>query len=366
MAALCSGRVGGLGQYAYGDDGRLYSGGDPLFRADSSWEPTNHREMLVSYGFLDWPDRRLMRFLEGLVRPEVRQGDEQQEWVAFINEIIAKDGFELREADRVSGHPVFTIRMMIRGVPGRPKNLIFASNGPKPEIGFADAVNNDIVILSNAESCLIYEEPLTDDGLLWEDLVSWWSRRSERDLSNEEARKELGHRLQVAVEATGSPPEKHLFGEYFRSLRPVYGATLPALIPQVYLHYDPMTLKRLRATGREKRFPAQRMDFLLLLPNRVRVVLEVDGKQHYSDARGPSPRKYAETVQADRQLRLLGYEVYRFSGYELRTQEAARATIEPFFQQLFQRRGVRPANPAKTATSPSRPNPACEGVGDPG
>jgi len=26
------------------------------------------------------------------------------------------------------------------------------------------------------------------------------------------------------------------------------------------------------------------MDFLMLLPNGVRVVLEVDGKQHYADA----------------------------------------------------------------------------------
>ncbi|MBX9606595.1 MAG: hypothetical protein K2Y51_10235, partial [Gammaproteobacteria bacterium] len=33
-------------------------------------------------------------------------------------------------------------------------NLIFASNWRKPEICFNDAINNDIVILSNAESCL--------------------------------------------------------------------------------------------------------------------------------------------------------------------------------------------------------------------
>lgn len=34
-------------------------------------------------------------------------------------------------------------------------HLIFASRGPKPEIGFADAINNDIVILSGEESCLV-------------------------------------------------------------------------------------------------------------------------------------------------------------------------------------------------------------------
>lgn len=58
------------------------------------------------------------------------------------------------------------------------------------------------------------------------------------------------------------------------------------------------------------------MDFLLLLAGGVRVVVEVDGKQHYSDGDRPSPKVYARTVEGDRRLRLAGYEVYRFAGYE--------------------------------------------------
>jgi hypothetical protein len=60
------------------------------------------------------------------------------------------------------------------GVAGKPKNLIFASNGPKPEIGFRDAINNDIVILSHEESCLVGDRHISDDGLLWSVLVDWW------------------------------------------------------------------------------------------------------------------------------------------------------------------------------------------------
>ncbi len=41
-----------------------------------------------------------------------------------------------------------------------PKYLIFASNGPKPEIGFKDAVSNSIVILKNESSCLVYNHPI--------------------------------------------------------------------------------------------------------------------------------------------------------------------------------------------------------------
>lgn len=60
------------------------------------------------------------------------------------------------------------------------------------------------------------------------------------------------------------------------------------------------------------------MDFPLLLPGGVRVVIEIDGKHHHSDADGrSSPRLYAEMMAADRALRLVGYEVYRFDAYEL-------------------------------------------------
>ena len=65
------------------------------------------------------------------------------------------------------------------GVSGTAKNLIFASNGPKPEIVLADAINNDIKIVKHEERCLVYDLPLTKDGLLWKHLIGWWAERSE-------------------------------------------------------------------------------------------------------------------------------------------------------------------------------------------
>jgi len=60
------------------------------------------------------------------------------------------------------------------------------------------------------------------------------------------------------------------------------------------------------------------MDFLMLLPNSVRVVIEVDGKEHYVSAQGHAdPAKYAAMVSADRDLRLAGYDVYRFGATDL-------------------------------------------------
>jgi len=69
------------------------------------------------------------------------------------------------------------------------------------------------------------------------------------------------------------------------------------------------------------------MDFLLLLPGRRRVVLEVDGLEHYSEHGKPSPRRYADMVRADRALRLGGYEMYRFGGAELPDRSQAVALL---------------------------------------
>jgi len=75
------------------------------------------------------------------------------------------------------------------------------------------------------------------------------------------------------------------------------------------------------------------MDFLMLLPNSVRVVVEVDGKHHYADNNGAaSPHAYAAMMAADRDLRLAGYDVYRFGAYELGGEVGV---VADFFERLF-------------------------------
>jgi very-short-patch-repair endonuclease len=76
------------------------------------------------------------------------------------------------------------------------------------------------------------------------------------------------------------------------------------------------------------------MDFLLLLPGRQRIVLEVDGKHHFSENERPSLKVYSEMASADRELRLSGYEIYRFGANEL-VGERAESRIVDFFDKLF-------------------------------
>lgn len=83
-----------------------------------------------------------------------------------------------------------------------------------------------------------------------------------------------------------------------------------------------------------------RMDFLLLLPQGVRVVIEVDGKHHYADTGGSADvQRYAQMVRADRELKLAGYEVFRFGAAELQA-PTGKVDVKAFFVALFKRYGV--------------------------
>ena len=221
-----------------------------------------------------------------------------------------------------------------RGVTGHIKNLIFAADGPKPELVLNDALNNTIEIVENSEYCLVYDLPISSKGLLWKHLVEWWSNKNNLPFPDKQTEYDLFYRL---IKSLASPPEKLLFETYFKYFHPKLGGELPALIPQVYLHYDPKTLKELKG---EKRLSRQRMDFLLIFSNNERVVIEVDGKQHYSEGNLASPKKYTEMVAEDRKLRLLGYEVYRFSGYEL-VNEAGKEEVQNFFNKLLSKHDIQ-------------------------
>jgi hypothetical protein len=222
-------------------------------------------------------------------------------------------------------------RLGAHSVAGDLKNLIFAANGPKPRIVLRDAINNVIEIVENAERCLVYDRPLAEHGLTWGELVDWWMERCRSTVTRQEAARALYTRLSQSL---ANEAERFFFRTYCARYARFDGATFPALVPQVYLHYDPYVRSQLGdQPGQLKR---QRMDFLLLLPQRARVVLEIDGVQHYADDGAPSPRRYAEMVSEDRALRLARYEVYRFGGQELAADRVGAAgMLNSFFDRLL-------------------------------
>lgn len=280
--------------------------------------------------------QRFFAFLAQIVHPLSLDGATQTELVQSLNALLEADGFELSVCEVLSGFSVYGIRQRLTGVAGRPKNLIFASNGPKPDLVLADAINNDVRIVRNQENCLVYDQPFAQNGLGWSGLVDWWNA-TEYAARLGKGERTLYRRLS---ESLGSEPERRLFKQYYRRWRKELGDRLPALIPQVYLHFDPHTMRDRLNVGV---LPRQRMDFLILLSSHERVVIEVDGKQHYAEGERASPEYYGRMVAADRDLRLLGYEVYRFGAAELLDTEYG-STIDQFFSRLFAKHRVVPSD----------------------
>jgi hypothetical protein len=280
-------------------------------------------------------DEALLRFLAEMLHPAVRTDlAEVEQLHTFLNQTLVHDGCEIVQVDAISGAPVFAASRIGAGVPGAMKNLIFAADRPKPEIVFSDAVNNDVQVVKNEQFCLVYDRPLAAHGLTWADLTSWWADRE--GLTGAPARDVSRNLYQRLDRSLGdNDAERRILRTYAdRYVR--LGASIPALLPQVYLHYDPYT--RAHHAAGAVPLPRQRMDFLLLLPQRIRIVIECDGKQHYADETGRAdPDRYAEMVAADRELRLRGYEVYRFGGAELVDTPATRQRLTTFFDRLAER-----------------------------
>ncbi len=144
---------------------------------------------------------------------------------------------------------------------------------------------------------------------------------TQRRLDGEAERAAAHGPLRPAAEVYGrNGAERFIFERYCARYR-THGFDIPALIPQVYLHYDPYTR---RAGGT---LPRQRMDFLLLLPPPPG---RAGARRHPAlrRRRGPrQPGRYAEMVAADRELQLAGYEVYRFGGHEIADRSHAPASL---------------------------------------
>lgn len=303
---------------------------------NNDWD--DHYLLCTYLELLTCDDEIFTKFLENCIHPIVLPDiKEASELLLAFNDMLKHDGFVLRETTRISGKPVYKTTGLRGGVQSNVKNLIFAANGFKPEIILIDSVSNDIQIVKNEEYCLVYDKPILERGLLWIDLLEWWREKQQLfSLARRDLEIHLYRRLQASL-PNESPPEKLLFWTYYEQFGREFNDNLPALVPQVYLHYDPKTINQL---SKGKRLVRQRMDFLMLFSNHDRIVLEIDGQQHYSENNIVKPNLYAEMVAEDRRLRLSGYEIYRFGGYELQGEQGRKVVID-FFNALFQHHSVK-------------------------
>ena len=292
-----------------------------------------YQECLEDYlDFMYVSDDMICKFLEILVDPNTRYDYEQESYVTEINKIIGSNGFRLVQNGNIAGNPTYKIeRFSNQGVDAAIHNIIFGACGVKPDIVIEDALSNKLRIIGDTSNCLFYNHTIGTVGLSWRDMIVWWNQGEEEYTLD--TQKELVSRFKASLD---SEPEKIFLTTYYNSVYCQKNDNLPALIPQVYCHYDPKSA----GMRKGKLYVVQRMDFLMLLPDGVRIIIEIDGKQHYSEEDKSSPSKYAEMVESDRKLKLYGYEVFRFGGYEFLDDNHPRDKINDFLQLLFRKYGL--------------------------
>lgn len=298
------------------------------------------------YTYLNLPeisDEQFLHFLEQYVYPTLHRQcrdedgmpvDLQETCVEIINKYLVNAGYNLVVSNTVGGKNIYKAEALRKGVLGNAKNIIFAAK-QKPELVFDDAINNNIRIARNENHCLIYTDTIPQTGITWQMLILWYQKLTFDD--NCESR--LIERLKQSMDST---PESMLFDAYIEVAHECDN-NVPALMPQVYLYYDPLTQKE----RGWRIFEHQKMDFLMLISMSNRVVIEIDGAQHYASddyfpnttTRKAMPCRYAEMVKAQREMSLYGYDVYRFGGYEFHP-NADMDALKSFFRRLFQKYGV--------------------------
>lgn len=321
----------------------------------SDWPESYLLDSIIDY--LSLTDEQFMFFLEQYVNPNIhhwrwneneerRENIHNSELVSIINKYIDHDGYKLVVKDTIGDKDFYECISSRIGVRGQVKNIIFAAKY-KPEIIFDDALNNDIRITKNENQCLVYNRPIPSTGVMWSDLVDWYA--SENSIPDTQKPEivfitRLCDCLDTSFKANGSKtgPETWLLQAYY-TLKKELDIDLPALIPQVYLYYDPQTVKE----RGYKLFEHQKMDFLMIFSHKDRIVIEIDGKQHYAEGSVASPKLYSEMVRAQREMSLFGYDVYRFGGYEFmgadsdeNVKKQVIENLKEFFIRLFYKYGI--------------------------
>ncbi|WP_234319372.1 hypothetical protein [Streptomyces sp. NRRL S-237] len=311
-----------------------------VFRNAGDWSTEEFFEQL---GAFEAPHPRFGAFLEGLASAAVLPDEQaQRRFVELANRHLQPVGAVLSQDGEADGYPQFHLAPHGRGTARRPRNLILATLG-KPDIRFTSALDNDIEVAQRDDKVLVYDRPVGKEGLLWRDLLSWW-QETRGIADQEQAARALYNRMKDSLPKE-SPGQKNLFWYYHQANWDCLSG-LPALLPEIWLHWDPKTLRERGAHAMKN----LRMDFLMLLPGNRRVVLEVDGMQHYTCNEGTEPdsTKYAATMAGDRDLKFRGYEVFRFGHDELRDRDRAQPLLADFFATLLDR---SPAGPSQVPLS---------------
>lgn len=186
----------------------------------------------------DLPDEKFIYFCEQHVHPILRRSyydsdsdekiDLTVQCMEAINKVLSDVGLALKPASQTAGREVYKAVPLVQGAQTPIKNIIFAAKY-KTDIVLDDALSNGIKIV-DANGALVYEDGSPADGISWERICDWYKNEAV-----EETEKKLAKRF---YECLDSDAEELFFKAYILFMKEA-GKNIPALIPQVYLYYDP-------------------------------------------------------------------------------------------------------------------------------
>lgn len=324
---------------------------DEIERHMDNWPDWKYDKLFYNIiDVLSMTDEEFLFLCEAYMYPvfnRIQWEPDEEEWIELnpscykaINDGLIKANYEMIEDQIIAGKATYKIVSKAKGPSDEIKNIIFAADKVKPDIVVDDVLSNSIRVLNESDA-LVYNDGITQEGISWLKLIEWYKK-----FESEETETKLVDRLNLSLDAG---VEKLFFKGYLAFVEE-HGKEVPALIPQVYLYYDPKT----EYQRGKKVFDHQRMDFMMIISPRQRVVIELDGVQHYGvpGCKENGYQKYcadkmlyAKMMQAHRDMMLKGYDVYRFGGRELwvatgASDEAVIDAIKDFFVRLCMKHGV--------------------------
>lgn len=283
------------------------------------------KDMLLKYNSINF----IGKVLEMLLNPQeyIDRNINRSEIIEKLNQYLDLDGFKIEFTDKT-----FSINTVSEPNGEKVINIIFGSTKVKPDIIIEDAISNKIKVKSNKGDYIIYTNDKNISGLRWSDLILWWKK--EYNVNEEYAKEQLLSKLTNCCE---DGPEKKYFEIYVENFLEKHKEDSIALLPQVWYHYDPKTKSQ---RDNKDTLYVQRLDFMMLLPNNIRIVIEIDGIQHYSkkDDNGiyvANPELYSKLTEHDRLLQLQGYRVLRYGGYEFKNEREIEDKIINDINRLF-------------------------------
>ena len=190
------------------------------------------------------------------------------------------------------------ILLEIRNCPSNTVGLkqIFYACQYKPEL-----ITQADGFMADKKNCsLDYRGPFSHTGITWDNVLDYF-------MSKEITLWDLSDRYDKAI----APRCEKLFYEAYTKQFINTGFEISnceiALLPQVYVNWDPYTKEQ-----RGYKLVNQRVDFLWYGPNHFPLIIEIDGPSHWE-----FPDEYCVQCRTDRDLMDLGFHIRRFTNDEI-------------------------------------------------